>query len=131
MARAWDRALFHTEELFPGADVYTRRSLGMINRNNPNVNRVLEAAKLLGLKAQSPYWKVDAWAHIGFYTLKVAVIVRSHIDNAFVSKLRERWARHRWKVFFVSERQLERMDVQGVKEELQAAFLHVRKVGGR
>lgn len=131
MARAWDRALFQVSDMYPGADDSTRRSLGMMNRNNPSVTRILEVLKSLGINAQSPYWKSDCWAHIGLVHMQVAIVMRGHLESGFVSRMREKWGAHRYKVFFVSERNIETKDKETIRRELQEALRAVGKVGKR
>jgi hypothetical protein len=98
----------------------------MLNRDNQAVERILEAAKILKIKAVAPYWREDCWAHVGFPNLGLAILVRSFSDLAMCERFKEKWSRHKFKFLMVMERHLERRTAEEVAEELQEAIDHLR-----
>jgi len=114
--------LFEVADRFPGADEYTRRSLAQIDRGNPSTLKVVEACQRLRLKAQAPFWKTGAWAHIGIANLRVCIMVRGQYSTAFADEHRAKWAKHGFKALIVTEGKLERMGVEDVAAELSEAL---------
>jgi hypothetical protein len=128
VARVWDKSVFHTEDLFPGADKFTRKSLGMLNRENKSVAKIKEAASLAGIRSIAPFWQKDCWAHLAFPNLRVVLCVRPTLDSVFAANMRAKWLAHKYKMLLVAERNIERLTVEEVAAELRDALKKMGKV---
>lgn len=115
--------LFLADELYPGADGPTRRSLGSVKTDSSWVRKVVEASGVLKLKSECPTWKRDAWAHVGFPALKTAIYIT---DKQGGEELRERWKRYGWRLLIVSQYRLTGMSVRAIADELNEAIRSLR-----
>lgn len=123
-------AAFVASDPFPGASAQTRRSLGNLG-DHTSARRILESAARLRVKAKRPVWLTDAWAHVGFPDLHVAVVI---LCSGFVSTQREvyraKWKEAGWDLLTVEKGRVERMSDAELDAELREA-LSLSKKGGK
>jgi hypothetical protein len=103
-----------------GATENIRRCLSHIKQDTPWFNKLLEVAIATKIKHKAPYWEPTAWAHVGFPSLKMAVICVSTLDSTRDVGLREQWERIGWKCLLVKKQDLG-ADTQALAEQLLAA----------
>jgi hypothetical protein len=120
-------SVFVAHEPYVGVDESTRRALGQMDLEHPQLHRVLAAARVLGIKAKSPIFQKDCAAHVGFPSKKVALYVREKVELARYAVEYEKWKAHGWKMFRVSHHQLRMLTDEQIVNHLREALKEVRK----
>ena len=119
--------VFVAHEPYVGVDESTRRALGQMDLDHPELLRVIAAAKKIGVKAESPVFKKDCAAHIGFPSKKFALYVREKVELARYAAEYEKWKAHGWKMYRVSHHQLRMLTDEQIVTHLKEALSSLKK----
>jgi hypothetical protein len=111
--------LFLATDPYPGANTETRRSLSSLKPGDPTIAKIREALCILKIPFKAPYWKADAWAHIGVPDKKVVILKSQTMDTTFFRTHRDRWEKYGYTLFSVCARSFQRMSVDEVADELK------------
>lgn len=119
--------LFQAADPHPGATEHIRRCLSHLNYDTPFIKRLISAAKATGYEVKFPVWSYNAWAHIGFPKLKIAIGLQSCLVPAWANNRRLEWKGRGWEFFAIDSRMISRVDQKKLVEDLKAAIEEVRK----
>lgn len=122
------RSVFAVGGPHVGVDESTRRAIGQLNLEHPEVGRILAACGRLGLGAVSPAFKPDVCAHIGIPSKKVAIVTRKAMDQSFYELNYSAWKRHGWEMVAVTHRQTHMLTDEQLLAHLKAALQQLGKM---
>ncbi len=106
----------------------TRRALGQLNVGTEPVLRLVAACRKLKLAVESPVYKSDCVAHLGLPKLMVAIYVRDFFETSRLSRERNAWERHGWKMLAIQTRHLANMTDEQIVGQLREAMLQLGKI---
>lgn len=113
---------FQMGERFPGASPIVRRALAQSNFESPQCNRVLAACKALKLKAISPFYDADNWAHIGIPSKNVSIFVSSCAARERIDVKRECWKKVGFSMLVVTYNGIDRVVDENLALHLRDAI---------
>ena len=105
-----------------------RRALGQVNVETDGIRRLVAACKKLKLKPESPVFKSDCLAHVGIPKLMVCIYVRDFLETSRITKARNAWEGHGWKMLAITNPQVDRMTDEQLVATLKAALVELGKV---
>jgi hypothetical protein len=105
-----------------------RRALAQANVETEPILRLVAACKKLKLKTVSPVNRTDCWAHIGIPNLMVAIYIRDFLETSRISRERNNWERHGWKMLAITNPQIGRLSDEQLVSQLKAALVESGKM---
>src|SRR5262245_50500215 len=121
-------SVFDGEAPIVGIDEPTRRALSQLNIGHREVQRILDACRKIGLKPITRVHKPDVCAHVGIPSLKVAIVSRKTIEQAFKEQNYNRWKAHGWNLLIATHRQTQLLTDDQLAEHLKEALRQLGKI---
>jgi hypothetical protein len=100
--------------------------MGQLDLANPQVVRIVEACKKLGLEPESPISFPDCVTHVGLRKQKIAFYLRKAIEYSLFTREYKKWKAHGWEMLRTSYRQLEMLTDEQVVEHLRGALREMK-----
>lgn len=113
------------ETLPPDATTQVRRSLSNLDMSKPSVLKLLATVRTFMRSFESPTWRGNATAHVGFVRERVAIFVCNHATqatHAYLSKKRDEWKKSGWRLLHVNASAIENASVEEIADSLRKAM---------
>lgn len=114
--------VFTAADPFPGLSPKLRRAISQVDFDAPYLLKTMEACGKLKLKAVTPVYKPDVWAHVGVHSMKVALYFRNVYDSQRIEKDRAIWKGYGWTMLFALTDSITKMTVDELAGHLKAAI---------
>lgn len=119
-------SVFMAVDPYPGLNPKLRRAISQVDFDAPYIAKCLEACTLLKLKAVTPVYKPDVWAHVGIPSLKLAIYFRNVYDGQRIDRDRALWKAHGWSMLFALTDSVAEMTAQEMASNLDKALKGTR-----
>lgn len=116
--------IFQEKDPYPGATGAIRRSLSQLELQHPSLKKIIDAAKEIKVKYESPAWvnpdgeHSGAVAHISFPAHKTVVLTQHVRDNKRIAMFREGWEGRGWRSVAVLRGDIERISPANLARDL-------------
>ena len=125
--------IFEGEDKYPGVTGYLRRSISNAHLDEPHIEKLKQAVRLLRLEPESPSYKQanpkkntpDVWCHVGIPERKVAIFVADNKKVIRITGIRENWKMHGWSCLLITKENAEGLSLESIKCALET------EIGGK